>query len=89
FLPTGWEDKLKSQILSMRQGDQGFWEWCNSMTVKNMLLKNMTAHCSVEKICEQLTANMTETLVEHVRYEGANKEPVFEKWVEGIHRIND
>ncbi|KZP04980.1 hypothetical protein FIBSPDRAFT_967668, partial [Athelia psychrophila] len=32
FLPTGWEDNLKSDILSMRQGDQGFWEWYNSMT---------------------------------------------------------
>lgn len=49
FLPTGWEDDLKDDILSMRQGDKGFWEWFNSMTTKNLLLKNTKSHMTIGK----------------------------------------
>lgn len=89
FLPTSWEADLKSAILSMRQGNQGLWEWYNAMTVKNMLLHGTSSHCAIKKICEQLTANRTSKLSECVRYEGADDETDFKKWIESIRCIDD
>lgn len=89
FLPTGWEDSLKSDILSMRQGEQVFWEWYNSMTVKNLLLKGTSSHMDLTKIREQLTANMSTALKDRVCYKHADKITDFEKWIEDIQRIDN
>lgn len=89
FLPTGWEGQLEGTILSMRQGDMLFWEWYNSMMVKNMLLRGTSAHLDLPKICKQLAANMTDSLKSRCRYEGADTIVEFEKWIEDVRQIDD
>lgn len=59
------------------------------MTVKNLLLRGTSSHMDISKIREQLTANMTASLKERVRYERADKITDFEKWIEDVRRIDD
>lgn len=45
-LPVGWENKLKTSILFMRQGDQPFINWYHLMAGRNILLRNTSYHLS-------------------------------------------
>lgn len=89
FLTTGWEAKLKTSILAMRQADKPFIDFYNSMAARNLLLRGSAAHLKIEKIRDQLEANMTKELLAQVEYEKVNLESDFDVWLVEVRRIDE
>lgn len=88
-LLVGWENKLKTLILPMRQGDQPFINWYHSMAGRNFLLRNTSYHLSPAQIQDQLEANMPKELSVLVEYEKVVNKTDFESWLFDVQRIDN
>lgn len=89
MLAPNWEAKLKTSILGMRQGDVSFIEFYNHMASRNILLRGSPSHLAIEKIRDQLEANMTAELREMVEYEDVHLEKDFDTWCSRVRRIDE
>lgn len=88
-LAPGWEAKLKTSILGMRQGDVSFMEFYNHMASRNILLRGSPSQLPIEKIREQLEANMTAELRDQVEYEDVHLEKDFDLWTTKVRRVDE
>lgn len=88
-LAPGWEGKLKTSILGMRQGDLSFIKFYNRLASRNILLRGSSSHLPIDKVRDQLEANMTAELREMVEYERVHNEADFDAWITEVRRIDD
>jgi len=50
YLPPNWEDDTHSEVLSLTQGSQTFWNYVVTLQSKNMLLAGTPSHLLKDKL---------------------------------------
>lgn len=89
FLPARWEGKLKTSMLAMRQNNRPFINFYNSMAAQKLLLRGFMVHLKIEKIRDQLKANMTEELSSQVNYKKINVVADLKVWLTEVRHIDE
>lgn len=88
-LVKGWQGKLKTSILGMRQEDRRFNEFYNLLDSRNILLRGSSSHLDQAKVRETLESSMTKELSGRVEYEKVDQITVFEDWIAEVRRVDD
>jgi len=57
YLPPNWEEDTRSEVLSLMQGNQTFWNYMVTLQSKNALLTGTPSHLAKDKLRHQLEAN--------------------------------
>jgi len=87
YLPPNWEEDMCSEVLSLTQGQQTFWNYVVTLQSKNALLAGTPSHLLKEKLCHQLEANMEKRLKAKCHDANTTLVTDFTKWLQEIKHL--